>query len=143
MENDYVLEVMNVTKDYGDFKLDRVSFAVPVGTVCGFIGQNGAGKTTTIQLILDLIARDSGEIRLFGQDVVPGRSYALREDIGVVFDEMGFHEFLTPMQINAINTIRTSTVCPRFFDYFLAVLGSAAWEIALRISVSDMTFFIL
>lgn len=102
MENDYVLEVKDVTKDYGDFKLDRVNFAVPVGTVCGFIGQNGAGKTTTIQLILDLIARDSGEIRLFGQDVVPGRSYALREDIGVVFDEMGFHEFLTPMQINAI-----------------------------------------
>ena len=102
MENDYVLEVKDVTKDYGDFKLDRVSFAVPVGTVCGFIGQNGAGKTTTIQLILDLIARDSGEIRMFGQDVVPGRSYALREDIGVVFDEMGFHEFLTPLQINAI-----------------------------------------
>ena len=53
-----VIELKNVTKDYGDFKLDNVSFAVPEGTVCGFIGQNGAGKTTTINLILDVIKRD-------------------------------------------------------------------------------------
>ena len=97
-----VLEVKNITKDYGDFKLDNVSFSVPRGTVCGFIGQNGAGKTTTIQLILDAITRDSGEITLFEQEVIPGRSHTLREDIGVVFDEMGFHEFLTPAQLDEI-----------------------------------------
>ncbi|MBR6999632.1 MAG: ABC transporter ATP-binding protein [Lachnospiraceae bacterium] len=97
-----VLEVKNITKDYGDFKLDNVSFSVPRGTVCGFIGQNGAGKTTTIQLILDAITRDSGAITLFGQEVIPGRSHTLREDIGVVFDEMGFHEFLTPAQLDEI-----------------------------------------
>ena len=53
-----VIELKNVTKDYGDFKLDDVSFTVPEGSVCGFIGQNGAGKTTTINLILDIIKRD-------------------------------------------------------------------------------------
>ena len=89
-----VIELKNVTKDYGDFKLDNVSFAVPEGTVCGFIGQNGAGKTTTINLILDVIKRDSGEITLFGESVGKDTAY-LREDIGVVFDEMGFHEFMT------------------------------------------------
>ena len=94
-----VIELKNVTKDYGDFKLDNVSFAVPEGTVCGFIGQNGAGKTTTISLILDVIKRDSGEIRLFGESVNKDTAY-LREDIGVVFDEMGFHEFMTGRDIN-------------------------------------------
>ena len=34
-----VIELDGVVKDYGDFKLDRVSFAVPEGSVCGFIGQ--------------------------------------------------------------------------------------------------------
>ncbi|MCR5476210.1 MAG: ABC transporter ATP-binding protein [Lachnospiraceae bacterium] len=94
-----VIELKDVTKDYGDFKLDRVSFAVPEGTVCGFIGQNGAGKTTTINLILDVISRDAGEITLFGQSV-DRNSAALREDVGVVFDEMGFHEFMTGRDIN-------------------------------------------
>ena len=94
-----VIELKNVTKDYGDFKLDNVSFAVPEGTVCGFIGQNGAGKTTTISLILDVIKRDSGEITLFGESVNKDTAY-LREDIGVVFDEMGFHEFMTGRDIN-------------------------------------------
>lgn len=96
-----VIELKNVSKDYGDFKLDNISFEVPEGCVCGFIGQNGAGKTTTIQLILDTITRDSGEITLFGKSV-DGDSASLREDIGVVFDEMGFHEFLTAKQINTI-----------------------------------------
>ncbi|MDE7132530.1 MAG: ATP-binding cassette domain-containing protein, partial [Lachnospiraceae bacterium] len=86
-----VIEIKNVTKDYGDFKLDSISFAVPEGSVCGFIGQNGAGKTTTIRLILDAINRDGGEIYLFGKNIDKD-SASLREDIGVVFDEMGFHD---------------------------------------------------
>lgn len=53
-----VIEIKNVAKDYGDFKLDNISFEVPEGSVCGFIGQNGAGKTTTIKMILDVIEED-------------------------------------------------------------------------------------
>ena len=94
-----VIELKNVVKDYGDFKLDHISFAVPEGSVCGFIGQNGAGKTTTINLILDIINRDEGEINLFGKPVDQDHAY-VREDVGVVFDEMGFHEFMTAKDIN-------------------------------------------
>lgn len=96
-----VIELKGVTKDYGDFKLDNINFAVPEGSVCGFIGQNGAGKTTTIRLILDAINRDGGEIYLFGKSIDKD-SASLREDIGVVFDEMGLHDFLTARQINTI-----------------------------------------
>lgn len=94
-----VIEIKNVTKDYGDFKLDNISFSVPEGSVCGFIGQNGAGKTTTIKAILDAINIDQGEIFVFGQNI-KNDSASLREDIGVVFDEMGFHEFMTGKDIN-------------------------------------------
>ena len=100
-ENVNVIEIKGVTKDYGDFKLDNISFTVPEGSVCGFIGQNGAGKTTTIRIILDAINRDDGEIYLFGKSIDKD-SAALLEDIGVVFDEMGFHDFLTARQINTI-----------------------------------------
>ena len=112
-----VIELKNVTKDYGDFKLDNVSFAVPEGTVCGFIGQNGAGKTTTINLILDVIQRDSGEITLFGKQVSKDTAY-LREDVGVVFDEMGFHEFMTGRDINIMmKNIYKNWDEDAFFDY--------------------------
>ncbi|MGN0316559.1 MAG: ABC transporter ATP-binding protein [Lachnospira sp.] len=115
MEN--VIELKNVTKDYGDFKLDNVSFVVPEGSVCGFIGQNGAGKTTTIKLLLDVIGADSGEILLFGKDIRKG-SAKLREDIGVVFDEMGFHEFMTGKDINIMmKNIYKNWDEKVFFDY--------------------------
>lgn len=116
-DNKYVIELENVTKDYGDFKLDNVTFSVPEGSVCGFIGQNGAGKTTTINLILDIVKRNSGEIRLFGESIDSG-SARLREDIGVVFDEMGFHEFMTGRDINIMmKNIYKNWDEKVFFDY--------------------------
>lgn len=112
-----VIELKNVVKDYGDFKLDHISFAVPEGSVCGFIGQNGAGKTTTINLILDIINRDEGEISLFGKPVDQDHAY-VREDVGVVFDEMGFHEFMTAKDINIMmKSIYKNWDEVVFFDY--------------------------
>ena len=112
-----VIELKDVTKDYGDFKLDHISFSVPEGSVCGFIGQNGAGKTTTINLILDTINRDSGEIKLFGENI-DGKSAELRENIGVVFDEMGFHDFMTAKDINIMmKNIYKNWDEEQFFEY--------------------------
>ena len=112
-----VIELKNVVKDYGDFKLDHISFAVPEGSVCGFIGQNGAGKTTTINLILDIVNRDEGEISLFGKPVDQDHAY-VREDVGVVFDEMGFHEFMTAKDINIMmKNIYKNWDEVAFFDY--------------------------
>ena len=112
-----VIELNNVTKDYGDFKLDNVSFSVPEGSVCGFIGQNGAGKTTTINLILDVIRRDGGDIKVFGKSIDED-SASLREDIGVVFDEMGFHDFMTGRDINIMmKNIYKNWDEAAFFEY--------------------------
>lgn len=112
-----VIEIKNVSKDYGDFKLDNISFCVPEGSVCGFIGQNGAGKTTTIKAILDVIHVDEGEIFVFNQNIISD-SAKLREDIGVVFDEMGFHEFMTGKDINIMmKNIYKNWDEKAFFDY--------------------------
>lgn len=112
-----VLKLCNVTKSYSDFTLDNVSFSVPKGCICGFIGQNGAGKTTTIQLILDIIKKDSGSIEVMGKDMTTD-GVALKEQIGVVYDEMGFHEFLTPNEINSImKNIYKNWQQETFFDY--------------------------
>lgn len=112
-----VIELKGVSKDYGDFKLNDVSFSVPEGSVCGFIGQNGAGKTTTIQIILDAINRDGGEVYVFGKSMDKD-SATLRENIGVVFDEMGFHDFLNARQINTImKNVYKNWNQEKYFEY--------------------------
>ena len=112
-----VLKLQNVTKKYPDFTLDNVSFSVPKGCICGFIGQNGAGKTTTIQLILDIIKKDGGTIEVMGQSMEENGA-ALKEEIGVVYDEMGFHEFMTPNEINTMmKHVYKNWQQDTFFDY--------------------------
>ena len=86
-----VLEINNITKDYKKFKIDNISFNLPKGYIMGFIGANGAGKTTTIKLILNMIKRDSGEIKVFGLDNIREEE-RINEQIGVVFDECYYLE---------------------------------------------------
>lgn len=96
-----ILEVEDLTKQYAGFKLDHVSFSVPKGTIMGLIGENGAGKTTTISAILDLIRKDEGTVRFWGQELSSSRQF--REDIGVVFDGINFYETLTPAKVGKIS----------------------------------------
>ena len=73
----------------------------------GLIGENGAGKSTTIRLILEMAQKDSGSIRVLGKDNTENIALT-KEDLGVVLDEVGFPECLTPQQVGNImkNTYR-------------------------------------
>jgi len=62
-----------------------VTFALPKGYIMGFVGKNGAGKTTTIKLILNMLTRGSGEIKIFGQDNLEHEA-EIKSRIGVVMD---------------------------------------------------------
>ena len=64
---DEILQIKDLTKSYRDFKLDRVSFSIPKGSIMGLIGENGAGKSTTINAILGLIKKDKGTVRFWGK----------------------------------------------------------------------------
>lgn len=97
MEN--VIEIQGLCKKYDGFALKDVSFVVPKGSIMGFIGQNGAGKTTTIYSMLNIINTDAGDIRIFDMDYRKEET-AIKERIGVVFDEMGYHDSMTPVQLN-------------------------------------------
>lgn len=83
------LEIRGLTKHYSGFSLENVTLSLPQGCVMGLIGENGAGKSTTIKLILDLVQKDTGEIRVLGKDLAAEGS-AFREQLGVVMDECNF-----------------------------------------------------
>ncbi|MCL2884022.1 MAG: ABC transporter ATP-binding protein [Oscillospiraceae bacterium] len=82
------LEVKDLHKTYGDFKLN-VSFTLPAGYIMGFVGQNGAGKTTTIRCILNMATRESGEITVYGLDNIRDE-LAVKQELAAVFDEIFF-----------------------------------------------------
>ena len=70
-----VLEVVNVTKRFGDkLVLDDVTFHVPVGEFLCLCGPNGAGKSTLLKAILGLVTPDKGSVRIAGLSAREGRS---------------------------------------------------------------------
>lgn len=92
---DYAIEISGLEKSYtkGNKVLKGIDFEIEKGIVTGFIGMNGAGKTTTIKLILDLIAKDAGEIKLFGKKL-KGNEKEIKNRIGIVFDQGYLYEDL-------------------------------------------------
>lgn len=67
---DFVLEVKNLSKHFGDFiAVKDVSLQLKEGEILGFLGVNGAGKTTTIQMLLNILKPTSGSVRYFGKDL--------------------------------------------------------------------------
>lgn len=96
MEN--ILEVSGLRKEYKDFTLKDISFALKKGYIMGFIGPNGAGKTTVIKLIMNLIGRQGGEIKVFGQDNL-AHEQGIKQRIGFVYDANYYYEELTPLEI--------------------------------------------
>ena len=95
------LEITNLTKSYPGFTLDHLNLTLPSGCIMGLVGENGAGKSTTIKLILDMIHKDSGTIRVLGKDNTEGIEL-IKEDIGVVLDEVGIPECLTVEQVGKV-----------------------------------------
>lgn len=85
-----VIEVEDLCKRYDGFAMENLNLSIPQGGIMGFIGANGAGKTTTIYSILNIIPVDAGRIRIFGKDYKKDEQ-EIKQDIGVVFDEMGYH----------------------------------------------------
>lgn len=91
---DKILEIKNLKKDYKNFSIKNLSLSLDKGYVMGFIGPNGAGKSTTIKLIMNLIRKNSGEIKLFGLDNIKNEK-EVKERIGFVYDENYYYEELT------------------------------------------------
>lgn len=96
-----ILEINNVSKHYKDFSLKNINISLDRGFVMGFIGPNGAGKSTTIRLIMNLIKKDSGEIKIFGFDHIKDE-LQIKEKIGFVYDENHFYEELTVKEMKNI-----------------------------------------
>ena len=84
-----IIEVNHLSFSYSDDDnkktLDNVSFHVKQGEWLSIIGHNGSGKSTTVRLIDGLLEASSGTIRICGQELTADNVWALRQKIGMVF----------------------------------------------------------
>ncbi len=99
MNNDYenILEIKDLRKEYRNFTLKDVNFNLPSGYIMGLIGPNGAGKTTIIKLIMNLIRKSEGSIKVFGKDNIKNE-VEIKSKIGFVYDIPPFYEHLSLAQ---------------------------------------------
>ncbi|WP_270940400.1 ABC transporter ATP-binding protein [Romboutsia lituseburensis] len=83
------IEISNVTKILNEFELNIENLNIEKGFITGFIGPNGSGKTTTIKLILNMIFKDSGSIKIFGKEY-KSDDIDIKQMIGYVGDVSGY-----------------------------------------------------
>ena len=80
MENDYIINIKDVTKQYENvFAVKSLNLDLKKNSIYGLLGPNGCGKSTTMGMILGLISPTKGQIKVFGLDVEKNRTKILEK----------------------------------------------------------------
>lgn len=90
-----IVTVKQLVKKFGDITaVDRVDLDIKEGEIYGLLGPNGAGKTTIINILCDMVKKDSGELWLFDKKVEKTIEHIKRE-IGIVPQNIAIYDDLT------------------------------------------------
>lgn len=86
-----IIKTNNLTKYYGKARgIIGLNLSIEKGEYFGFIGPNGAGKSTTIRILLGLISPTSGNVQIFGKNIVKEKENILK-GIGYLPSEALFY----------------------------------------------------
>jgi ABC-2 type transport system ATP-binding protein len=89
------IDATGLGRDYGSTRaLEALDLTVPAAAIVGLVGPNGAGKTTTMLVLATLLRPSRGVARVFGHDIVSGRT-AIRRHLGLIFQEASIDGLLT------------------------------------------------
>jgi len=92
------VEFIQATKRFRGANKDAVnavSFTVNAGELIAIVGTSGCGKTTLLKMINRIYEPDSGEIRLFGENILEKDAVQLRRKIGYVIQQVGLFPHMT------------------------------------------------
>lgn len=124
-----ILEVKNLTKDYGGFMAVKgVDFFIKKGEIFGFLGPNGAGKTTTINMLTGLAGPTSGSINLAGEDGIKNIK-KIQQIIGIVPDESNLYD--------EMNGFENLTFCASLYGMEKAKREKRAKELLEQFGLAD------
>ena len=87
-----IIEIKGLNKHFGSLlALDDVNLEIEKGSVVGLLGPNGAGKTTLLRILNGILVKDSGEVRINGEEA----SLKAARRIGYMPEERGLYENMT------------------------------------------------
>lgn len=93
-----IIQMKEVNLKFGEnWGLKNVSLDLRPGETFIIFGAAGSGKTTLLKAVIGLLKVDSGEIKLFGEDVThldEREFFALRSRVGILFQEGGLFDSL-------------------------------------------------
>ena len=116
-----IVTARNMVKTYGDLRaVDSIDFEILKGEFFGFLGPNGAGKTTVMRIIYCFMPPTSGDVRIFGFDVLQDPS-RIKAHIGVMPQENNLDPDLTVLE--------NLVVYARYFDIPKKESLPRAWEL--------------
>lgn len=120
---DLVIETKGLTKVYGDQTvLNAVNLHVKRGRIYGLLGRNGAGKTTIMKIVLGLTSITSGEIEVFGQNIMKHEK-ELYPRIGAIIETPGFYPNLTGTENLEIFAKLRGTASSNAVEHAMNVVG--------------------
>lgn len=98
------IEIRDLSKRLNEFELNIDKLDIKKGYITGFVGPNGSGKTTTIKLIMNMLFKDSGSIKIFEKENDIESLY-IKEIIGYVGETPGY------MQDSKLKAIKKGISC--------------------------------
>lgn len=102
MVKEPIITIKDLRMNYGTGAdiLKGIDLAIYPGQIIGYIGPNGAGKSTTVKILLGIINKYRGEVKIFGQNILEERvEYKKRigyvPETAEIFENLTAHEYLT------------------------------------------------
>ena len=122
------IDIQDLVVKYGSKRaVDGLTFAVPVGSIFGFLGPNGSGKTTTIKTLLGFRPPNEGKAHVLGYDVA-NQSLQVRACVGYVSETNSLYDFFTIPQLCAFCRSISREWDQQVVDRYLGLFGLPSKE---------------
>ncbi len=123
------IEFDGVTFNYteGEPVLKKISFSLAPGKVLGLLGRTGSGKTTMTRLLFRFYEPNIGEIRLGGMPIMKVQQDNLRQNVGLVTQDV--HLFYSSVRDNI--TLFNAEITDSQILSVIEELGLSEWYASL------------